>query len=584
MLFGLGTAIASLVLLNLRRPPAPTGGMSRLSVAAPPGVAIREGSAISPDGRKVVFVGRAAGADKLWLRPLDSLDSRELPGTETVAYPFWSPDGRFIAFFATGKLKRIDVQTGVVSVVCDVGLGRGGTWNERGVIVFNSVNDGPLLSVAASGGTPTPLTALDTSQHENSHRWPYFLPGGRRFLYYIRSANPDVQGVYLGSLDDAHEKIRILNSASNAVFIAAGPARPSSIAWAQNGNLMTQPLDLDRARLTGEPVALAQNVHFNVPGRNAEISVSADGLLLYGTQSAVLYRLTWFDRGGKPQATLGQPEVYMAARISPDGNRVAVWRQPLAGPAGIAVLDVSTGVATPVASGFWGAWSPDGQGIAFGTGPSGPPNVYTISIHGDSKPVRLTETHSTQTVLDWSPDGRFIVYAEQSNDVASATQSGIWILPVADRRPFLFAQTPYRQAHAQFSPDGRWIAYTSPDSGRVEIHVQSFPIGRGKWQASTNGGDFPRWRRDGAELLYVAPDQTLMSASVERTGERLRFGEPKALFKLSFPAPNPGANLQDHPYDVVADGRILGFTAIPDSTAQGLVVLSNWDGELHSPR
>jgi serine/threonine protein kinase len=541
----------------------------RLSVTAPPGVRVREGSSISPDGRNVAFVGRASGVERLWIRPLDSLSSRELLGTETATFPFWSPDSRFVAFFATGKLKRVDVETGVITVICDVGLGRGGTWNEQGTIIFNSVNDGPLLTVSAGGGKPTPLTTLDTSRQENSHRWPFFLPDGRRFLYFIRASDADAGGVYLGSLDDPVEKIRILNAPSNAVFSPPGEQRPGYVAWVRDGNLMAQPFDLGTRRVAGEPVALAPGVRFNPAGRNGEISVSSDGTLVYGTESDAEYRLTWIARDGKPLATIGQPAPYETASLSPDGTQVAVWQ------GGIAVIETSRGIATPVVGGWWGAWSPDGQRLAFTTGPSGPPNVFTIPVNGHGERERLTESPNTQIVLDWSRDGRFLIYAEQPNDPASATKSGLWVLPLADRKPFQLVQTAYRQAHAQFSPDGRWIAYTSTESGRAEIHVQSFAGGRMKWRISTNGGDFPRWRPDGSELLYVAPDQTLMSTLVQRAADTIQFGQPSPLFKLTFPAANWGS-ISGSPYDIAADGRLLGFTPAGDSGAEELVVLSNW--------
>jgi serine/threonine protein kinase len=547
----------------------------RLSVIAPPGVQIREGSAISPDGRSLVFVGRVSGVERLFVRPLDSLSSRELPGTETAIFPFWSPDNRFVAFFATGKLKRVEVKTGMITVICDVGLGRGGTWNEQGTIIFNSVNDGPLLTVPAGGGQPTPLTTLDKSRQENSHRWPFFLPDGRRFLYYVRAPQTDVAGVYLGSLDDPREKTRIVGAPSNAVYSPPGAGRAGHLAWVQGDNLMVQTFDLARLRADGQPIALAASVRFNTAGRNGEISVSRDGTLVYGVASVSEYRLTWMGRDGKPLATIGQQDAYETARISPDGTQVAVLRPPSPNGGGIAIVEMSRGIATPMADGFWGAWSPDGRRIAFSVSPSGPPNVFTIPVDGHGEREQLTESPNSQVVLDWSRDGRYLLYAEQPNDPASATQSGLWVLALADRKPFQFVKTAYRQAHGQISPDGQWIAYTSTESGRAEVHVQSFPSGQTKRRISTNGGDFPRWRQDGSELLYVAPDQTLMRTLVQRAAQTIQLGQPNPLFKLTYPRSNE-ASLADYPYDVAADGRILGFTPAGDSGAEELVVLSNW--------
>ena len=584
-LFFVGVAAVLFGLFSYRQARTADARPVRLAITAPQGANIREGSAISPDGRGVVFVAQSSGGVKLWVRPLDSLTARELPGTEAATYPFWSPDSRFVAFFAAGKLKRIDVNGGVVTVICNVGLGRGGTWNEQGTILFNSVNDGPLLSVLASGGMPVPVTTVDTARQENSHRWPYFLPGGRRFLYYIRAANPDTDGVYLGSLDRPSEKIRLLNSPSNAVF-ARGRNRDSGyLAWVRDGNLMLQPFDPSLPQVGAEPIALAQNVRFNIAGRNAEISISTDGVLVYGTLGRIEQRLTWFGRDGKPLDMIGQPDAYEGVRISPDGTHIAVTRETTTSQSGrIALLEMGRGIATPLVFGFGFAWSADGQRIAYAWSPSGAPNVYTMPTSGHGDRERLTDSQNSQNVVDWSADKRFILYAEQPNDIAAANKSGLWVLPLADRKASLFVQTAFQQAHAQFSPDGQWIAYTSTESGRAEIYVQSFPAGRAKWQISSNGGDYPRWRRDGRELFYLAPDETLMSAVVQRTAGPMQFAPPGPLFKMSMPGPGL-ATIKDYPYDVASDGqRILGFTPTGSAEAQTLVVLSGWQVELRNTK
>ena len=229
----------------------------RLTVNPPAGTefGVDTGAAISPDGGTIAFVTGSSGGTKLWVRPLNSLIARELPGTDGATFPFWSPDGGSLGFFAGGKLKRIEVAGGLPTVICDVGLGRGGTWNEEGVILFNSVNDGPLLRVSANGGTPVPLTTVDKAQGENSHRWPQFLPGGRRFLYFVRTDSPEKSGVYLGIVgSDAGQKTVVLRAPTNAIYVPNRGAPSGQLLWVRDGTLVAQPFDPEQDQTTGEPV------------------------------------------------------------------------------------------------------------------------------------------------------------------------------------------------------------------------------------------------------------------------------------------------------------------------------------------
>jgi hypothetical protein len=575
----LATALIWAALSGVRRPAESTPSV-RLAITPPAGADFRDGVAISPDGHSVVF---AAGAGRLWIRPLNSSAARELPGTEGAAYPFWSPDSREVGFFASGELKRIDVNTGVIATICVVGLGRGGTWNAEGTILFNSVNDGPLLRVPATGGTPAPITALDAAKEENSHRWPYFLPGGRRFLYYIR-ATADNSGVYVGSLDRSVEKVQLVSGrVSAAVFVPPVHWRPSYLAWVDGGTLKVQAFDTQNIRLTGEAAVVADKVKVNQAGRNAELSVSDNAILIYRRDAITRQVLTWFGRDGRPFAPIGAPDSYLGARISPDGTRVAVTRTTASPNGAIALLELTRGIATPLVGGFWGAWAPDGQRIAFTTAPGGAPNVFTISTSGSGESQRLTKSSDSQNVQDWSADGRFILYLSHSNDI-STSQAGsrLWVLSLTgDRTPAPFQQNQFRGGHAQFSPDAQWIVYASNQSSEPEIWVQSFPAGRASWKISSAAGDYPRWRSDGREILYVTPDRTLMAVAVRSTAGTLAFDAPVSLFKISFPNQAMTGGAADYPYDVGADGRrILGFTPAGESTTQTLTVLINWQDEL----
>lgn len=554
----------------------------RLAINPPPEAELRGNFAISPDGRLLVFSAHFAGRDALWLRALNSQAARELPGTEGAAEPFWSPDSGSIAFFVAGKLKRVEVNGGSPTVICDVGQGRGGSWSTTGTIIFNSVNDGPILRVPAVGGTPVPVTQVDTVHQENSHRWPFFLPDGRHFLYYVRSANlgsgPGGQGVYISSIDKPQEKALLISSQTNAVYSSSEAGGSSYLLWVKEENLMAQRFDAGSVRLLGEAAPVAERVDFSIPGRFANLSVSNDGTLVYRGASARLYQLTWMDRSGRPTGTIGAPDSYQGVRISPDGTRIAVTRI-VHGISNLALIEAARGIATPLASDIFGdVWSPDGEMVAYSTSPGGSPNIYSQPVRGRGERERLTNSHSSQDVHDWSSDGRFLLYEENVNDPSAPAGSDLWILPLTgNRQPFPYLQTPWRETASQFSPDGRWIAYTSDEQGLDEIYVQSFPVGRGKWQISSHGGDYPRWRRDGKELYYVGPDGGLKAVTVRSSPAGLDFGAPVSLFRIAVPPRNGPA----YPFDIAPDGRFLMLAPAAEQGDSALMVALHWQSQLH---
>jgi len=577
-LVAVGLALGWLI-AHLQQPPVPEDRSVRLTVnpAAGTEFGLDTGAAISPDGQMLAFVTGSSGNRKLWLRPLNSLSARELPGTDAATFPFWSPDSRSLAFFAAGKLKRIEVTGGLPTVICDVGLGRGGTWNEEGVVLFNSVNDGPLLRVPATGGTPVPFTTVEKAQGENSHRWPQFLPGGRRFLYFVRTASLENDGVYLGSLDRPQEKIRVLGSATNAVY-APHRSNPSGhLLWVKDGTLMAQSFDLERAQTTGEPVALAEGVGFGEQSRLGSVSASNDGTLLYGGAAIRHFQLTWFDREGKPVGTVGQPDEYTGLRIGPDGTRLAftrgenIWQMEFA--RGIPMRVTFGGGIDPL-------WSPDSQRIAYWAGPA-PPKLFSHSTNGTGDAERLIESHDSLNTQDWSSDGRFLLYLVNSNDPSSKARFDLWVLPMTgNRQPVPYLSTPFHEGRGQFSPDGKWVAFTSDESGANEVYVQSFPAGGAKWRVSIKGGDWVRWRRDGHEMFYVAADRKVMSVAVRTVSGSLEFGTPQALFMIPVALAESGS-LAPYTYDVMPDGqRFLAAAPVEDATSPTMTVIVNWQAEL----
>ena len=563
---------------HLQQPSVIENRVARLTVEPPTGTefGVDTGAAISPDGQMLAFVTASSTATKLWVRPLNSLSARELPGSDAATFPFWSPDGQSIGFFAAGKLKRIAIAGGLPTVICDVGLGRGGTWNEEGVILFNSVNDGPLLRVSAAGGTPVPFTMIETARAENSHRWPHFLPGGRRFLYFVRSDSPETGGVYLGSLDQPQQKIRVLDSSTNAVY-APDRGKPSGhLLWVRDGTLMAQAFDLGQGRTIGEPLTVAEGVAVGAASKLAAVSASSDGTLLYAGTPIRHVQLTWLDRDGKAVGEVGQPDVYAGLRISPDGTRVAATRN-----GDIWQMQFDRGIPTRVTfgQGADAVWSPDNQRIAYWKG--GPNNLFSRSTNGSGDEERLTDSHDSLRAQDWSPDGHFLLYVVNSNDLASTTQFDLWLLPMTgDRKAMPFLSTPFREWRGQFSPDGKWVAYTSDQSGGSEVYVQSFSTGGARWRVSSKGGDWVRWRRDGREIFYIAPDRKLMSVAVRAMTGLLEFGTPRALFTIPGPLTERG-DVAPYMYDVAPDGqRFLVGVPAGNAASPPMTVILNWQSGL----
>ncbi|HEU5258697.1 MAG TPA: protein kinase [Vicinamibacterales bacterium] len=557
----------------------------RLTVTPPAGTEFADdsGIALSPDGRMLAFVARSASGSRLWVRPLNSSTSRELRGTDDAVFPFWSPDSRSLGFFAAGQLKRVDLTGGSPTVICDVGSGRGGAWSEQGVIVFNSVNDGPLLRVSASGGTPEPFTVFDSSQGEVSHRWPQFLPGGRRFLYFVR--RPQGQsGVYMGTVDRPQDKIRLLVSATNALYVPDADNESGHLFWVRNGALMTQGFEPAKGQLTGEASSVADDVAFGNATQLAAASVSTNGTIVYRATETRDYQLTWYSRDGTSLGVVGRPEPDVGPRISPDGQRVAVrrrgdiWQMEFARAILARVTFECGTISDPI-------WSPDSQRIGFAGGcrngkPNPTPTLYSKIATGAGSDEQLLDSRDTLETQDWSPDGKFLLYLVRSNDLSLRTVD-LWLLPLSgDRKPIPFLTTPFREGRGQFSPDGKWIAYTSDESGRNEVYVQSFPPSGSKWRISSNGGDWARWRKDGKELFYVAPDRKLQSVSVQTVAGSPQFETPRALFVLPITLTLAGGQMLPYSYDVMPDGQ--RFLALAPATTESppLTVIVNWEAEL----
>jgi Tol biopolymer transport system component len=529
--------------------------------------------ALSPDGTSLAYVARdPAGKNLLWVRPLSSFTARTLAGTENPSFPFWSPDGRWIAYFADGKLRKVGVDGGPPQTLCDAPIGRGGTWSRQGVILFAPMVDAPLYQVSASGGTPAPVTKLNPQRGESSHRWPVFLEDGKRFLYLVASFGgiQEKMGIYARSLDSKEEQF--LASATSSFSHAAG-----YLLFLRERNLMAQPFDADRLQVTGEPVPLAEDIQIFPQTYSAMFSASEDGTLIYENRSAAgVSQLTWLDRGGKDVGKLGIEANLGNPRISPDGRKVAVdIIDPQTGNMDLWTYETSGALATRLtthpALDARPVWSPDGRRIAFFSLRLSHPDLYEKNSSGTGEDELLFKSDTTKYVTDWSNDGRFLLY-QMLNPKGNME---LWFLPMqGDRKPQPFIRNSFGVGHGVFSPDGRWVAYDSNESGKWEVYVAPFPGPGGNWKVSSTGGTEPRWPRNGKELFYLAPDSTLMSIGVKE-GEMFNAEAAKPLFKVR---PRQHISSGDlFSYDVTADGqRFLVNTDVGEVGGTSLHFIQSW--------
>jgi Tol biopolymer transport system component len=578
LLWATAGALAATVALSvgLWLRPQPQPQVLKLSLLPPEKTALGDPVAISPDGRRVAFTAGVQGRLLLWVRPLDSLEAQPLAGTEGAILPFWSPDSRFLGFFAQGKLKKIEVAGGPAQTLCDAGAAAGGAWNRDGVIAFAPARTGGLYRVSAAGGLPAPLTTLNQADNETSHRWPYFLPDGRRFLYFARSGQRDKYGVFAASLDAPGSKDakRVLVGDSMALY-----APPGFLLFLRESTLMAQRFDAGKLEFSGDPFPVAERASRSPLIGFGAFSASATGVLAYRSGAAATTQLTWFDRAGKTLGMLGPPGSYTYVRLSPDEKRVVVANPESPGSAAdLWLFDLARGDSTKFTfhpgTDWAPVWSPDGTRIAFASDRDGIQNIYQKLASGAADEEPLLKTGDIKFPADWSRDGRFLVY----ESISSKSLRDLWVLPLeGDRKPIPFLLTEFVETQARFSPDGRWIAYASEEAGAPEVYVQPFPASGGKWKVSTSGGANPEWRGDGKEMFYLAADRKLMAVDIKVGGTKdrpaLEVGTPRPLFQTS----GSGLlNLYNH-YAVTRNGQRFLITSLKEEAASApITVVVNW--------
>jgi Tol biopolymer transport system component/predicted Ser/Thr protein kinase len=537
--------------------------------------------ALSPDGAMLAFVAvDSVGIRHLMVRALHALDAKELPATKGATYPFWSPDSRHIGFFQSGKLKKIEASGGPAVTICEVPDGRGGSWNREGVILFSSAV-GPVYRVPAEGGAPAAVTAPDTTRGENSHRWPEFLPDGKRFLYFSRSGFGGVEreqdAVCVGSLDGKLKK-RLMHAKGNAEY-ASG-----YLIYLREKTLMAQPFNLSALETSGEAISIAEPVEYDLGFSRAVFSVSQNGTLVYQASTPQRgYLLEWFSRAGASLGKIAEPLAYTSAALSPDGGRIAFdLVDSQSGNMDVWIYDVAQGLKSRFtfdpAQDDYPIWSPDAGRIVFTTSRKGQFDLYVKATSGAGVEEPLLESTRPKFSVDWSPDGRFIAYADVEKN------EEIWIVRTeGDRKPFAFLQTGFDVDYTHFSPDGRWIAYESVESGKWELYVRPF-LGAdgkpevnqtGKWQVSTNGVDDSefRWNPNGKELIYFS-EQKLLATEVGWSGSTFGVGATRSLIDLKG---RGVANL----VGITPDGRkLLIGVQIAAGSIPALTLVTNWDAGL----
>ena len=567
-------AAVALAMIALKPKPAPKPVIFELT--PPSQVRSIDLPRISPDGRRLAFNATdSLGVQSIWVRQMNSLEAQRLPGTEGATRPFWSPDGRFLAYFADGKLYKIDVSGGPPLAVCDAPRGADGSWSARGVILFDGTTTDSLQSVPAAGGVPVAATRIDRAKGETYTAWPQFLPDGRHFIY-IAYGGADVRTLRVGSIDSKETKS--LGDAGSRVEFASG-----HLLQVRNGVLLAQKFDTSSRKFVGDPFPVAQNVEVG-PAGSARFSASNEGTLVFRTGAGGGdQRLQWYDRSGKQIGSVGSPGQYMAPALSPDGSQLAVTVRSQGGARTIWTYDLTRNLGSRFTFDTSDAtnpvWSPDGSRLAYGVIHAGFQDICQKPVGGSGVESSILSSDEAKVPTGWSPDGAWLAYYKRSITLPTWD---IYAVSLKDSaRAIPVAVSAFPEFQPRFSPDGRWLAYSSFESGGgSEVYVQAFPGPGGKWRISTSGGSEPFWRGDGKELYYIAADRRIMAVGVEPgagPGGAPLFSLPHELF-LAPVSTDP--NIRNR-YVVTKDGsRFLLVTVGSDVAVGPTTVVLDWLGRL----
>ncbi len=577
-------AVALLGLLTglviLRRPSVPAlpaefsidlPGNLRLDLDAGIGV-------VAPDSRSLVVPATDAdGLRRLWWRSFASAALRPLSGTEDAAFPFWSPDGKHVAFFADHRLKKITLPDGPVQVICEAALARGGSWSPNGTIVFAASSSGPLQADSSDGGPPRRATTLADARQETVHRWPVFLPDGEQFLYYNGSLKRGVSGVWVGSLTGRPARQLLSLEEFTAPLVVPSAARePGWLLYTERGALTARPLDLANAEFTGDPQILASELPFPSSTGSA-FHASGPAALVFVRGVTTLTRPTTVSLAGDVLSAL-PPDDFGELRLSPDGRTLAFERRdPALGTSDLWTLDLArltrVRVSSDPTNDLNPTWSSDGARLVFSTRQGTRMGLRIVNLRDAKLGPFVDGPHQADFPQDWSRDRRFLLTAESSPQ----TMFDVWLLELAGEPPRVVRRVPVavedgNQRQARLSPDQRLVAYTSDHSGREDVYIQLFDgASTRRWQVSSDGGAFPLWSPDGRHLYYLAPKGILTSVSIGLTGGEVSVGRPQTLFA----AKAYSYSAMRYPYAVFPDGRFLLNRPV-DSPHHSMTVRLHW--------
>ncbi len=570
--------IATISTMLLLRKPTAELRVTRLSMPLPKETATGSSQApdlaLSPDGGRLVFSASTGKTRQLWLRELDSFTTQPLAGTDGADSPFWSPDGRYIAFFADNRLKKIDTRSSVIEIICPAGAGRGGDWSWSGVILFCAGDGAALSRVKAEGGKPEVVTELNATLGETNHDYPSFLPDGEHYLFHL--FGKDNHGIYVGSLSSKERKMLIPLSPDAANSTRAVWSASGFIMYALNRNtLLARAFDPDRLELMGEPFRIAENVIVSLTG-NARFTTAVNGtsnILAYLQNKEMdVAQLTWYDRSGKRLGEAGTAEPWTNFALSPDDAAVALIRNEPNRLNSLWQLNLAQGTTTRFvtdtdSANFFPVWSPDGEQLAFASARNSALNLYLKRTAGTAPEERLLETRFQTYPLSWSPDGKFLIYAMGDPQ----TRTDIWSLPLSgERKPQPLLQTKSDERAAKVSPDGNWLVYVSDETGVAEVYVTTFPQPGRAWRISKSGGNNPSWRADGKELFFLSGKQLIAVSVLNNGGTEFQASTPHPLFEIE------GAN-----YSPSKDGqRFLTSVVTERAPTPPIHVALNWTAEV----
>ena len=541
----------------------------RLTIPLPPPETVDDGDApavtISPDGRQLAYVAERAGRTRIYVRTVDQLEARPIPGTEGGRVPFFSPDGLWLGFVVDdeGKLKKVPLSGGAPTSLCDAGDVRGAGWGEDGTIVFARDGDSGLDRVSAAGGTAEVLTTLDANRRETSHRLPQILPGGQAVIFTVRTDETT-------TWDDGRIEAVSIGTRKRSVLITGGNnARYAGgyLIYQRAGALWAAPFDPLRLEVAGPSVRVLEGVSSSAVYGSADFGVSRDGSLVYvpGRVRGIDRRLVRVNRAGQPRPLMDSRRAFSSLNLSPDGRRLVLTIQAANDQIWVYDLERSTLSPQTLRGQHTDAiWAPDSRHLTFASDREGQSNLFSQPADGSGPVERLTTSATAPSAQAWSPDGKTLLFKD------GRSTFDIWMLQLdGDRKPRPLFHGPFNETQPRISPNGRWLAYVSDESGREEVYVVPFPGSGGRWPISTDGGSRPLWARNGRELFYRSGDRTMAvtvtsDATFSATRPRFLF-EAKAISYLWLS------------WDVTPDGDFLMIEpGESDTPPTQINVVLNW--------